>query len=63
MEGDCYQFLGPFCLIFSDDLFRQPLDVVLESVFYLHVSLALAQRTGFGVEVPIGQDRLFGITT
>jgi hypothetical protein len=36
---------------------------VLESVFYLHVSLALAQRTGFGVEVPIGQDRLFGITT
>lgn len=62
-KNDCYQILGPFCLVFSDDLFRQALDVFLERIFYLLVGLTLAQRSSFGVKVPISQDRLFGITT
>jgi len=61
MENGRYQILGPFCLIFGDNVFREPLDVVLEGVLHLHVGLVLAQRACFGVEIPIGQDGFFGI--
>ncbi|SRR6266436_2988981 len=63
MENECYQILGSFCLIFGNDSFRQPLDVMLEGIIHLHVGLVLAQRAGFGVEISISQDRLFEITT
>lgn len=57
----CYQILGPFCLIFGDDFFRQPLDVRLKGILHLHVGLVLAQRARFGVEISIDQGRLGGI--
>ena len=63
MENDCYQILGPFCFVFSYNLFRQPLDVLLEGIFYLLVGLTFAQRASFGVEVSISQDWFFGIST
>jgi hypothetical protein len=56
MENERYQILGPFCLVFGNDLFRQPLDVMLESIFRLHVGFMLAQRASFGVKVSISQD-------
>ena len=62
-KDDRYQILGPFCLIFGDDLFRQPLDVRLEGILHLHVGLVLSQRACFGVEIPIDQHRLLGIAT
>ena len=60
-KNDCYQILGPFCLIFGDDFFRQPLDVRLEGIIHLHVGLVLAQRARFGVEISIDQQRLVRI--
>ena len=62
-KDDRYQILGPFCLIISDDLFRQPLDVRLQGIIHLHVGLVLAQRACFGVKISIGQHRLLGIAT
>lgn len=63
MENERYQILGPFCLVFGNDSFRQPLDVMLESVLNVHVGLVLAQRASFGVKIPVSQDRLFGGNT
>jgi hypothetical protein len=63
MENERYQILGSFCLVFGNDSFRQPLDVMLESIIDVHVGLVLAQRASFGVKVPVSQDRLFGNTT
>ena len=63
MENELYQILGPFGLVFGNDAFRQPLDVMLEGIVHLHVGLVLAQRASFGVKIPGSQDRLFDITT
>ena len=63
MENERYQILGPFCLVFGNDSFRQPLDVMLEGILHRHVGLVLAQRASFGVKIPVSQDRLFGNTT
>jgi hypothetical protein len=63
MENERYQILGPFCFVFGNDTFRQPLDVMLEGILHVHVGLVLAQRASFGVKIPVSQVRLFGITT
>jgi hypothetical protein len=53
MENGRYQILGPFCLVFGNDSFRQPLDVMLEGILHPHVGLVLAQRASFGVKIPV----------
>ena len=63
MENERYQILGSFCLVLGNDSFRQPFDVMLESIIHVHVGLVLAQRASFGVKIPVSQDRLFGNTT